>query len=280
MCKNCGYRWREHSRRNINYEKHYKEWLLSRKTLKTVSNEIGKSVKTVRKYFDELEEKDSLLPAPKEAINLIFDATYFGREYGYMCFCDGEKIVYHQEIVSESVAMLEECLTKLREAGYRFKSFTLDGKPGFISCLAKLYPKIPIQFCHFHQQAIVRRYITQNPKSDSAKDLKYLMTKLTKSDPQSWINDFHALEKLHQNFLLERNENGGFLHSRLRSAFRSINNNIPFLFTYKNYPNLSILNTTNHLESRFSHLKEKIKLHRGLDIKRKKKAISFLLKNS
>ena len=245
-----------------------------------ISVDVGKSVKTVRKYFDNLEFQKPLINVENKPINLIFDATYFGREYGYICFCDGEKIIYHQEIVTESVTVLEECLTKLREAGYRFKSFTLDGKRGFIPCLAKLFPKTPIQFCQFHQQAIIRRYITRNPQSDAGKNLKQLMLSMNTINPQSWINDFYNLEKLHQPFLLERNEKGGFLHSRLRSAFKSINNNLPFLFTYKNYPNLNIPNTTNHLESRFSHLKEKIKLHRGLSLHRKKKAISFLLQNS
>ncbi len=35
----------------------------------------------------------------------------------------------------------------------------------------------------------------------------------------------------------------------------------------------------NHLEGLFGHLKERIKIHRGLDENRKKKAVRFLLKN-
>ena len=56
--------------------------------------------------------------------------------------------------MTESVIMLEECLSKLKQARYRFNSFTLDGK----RCLIQ----IPLlSFCMFHQEAIVRHYITK-----------------------------------------------------------------------------------------------------------------------
>jgi hypothetical protein len=37
--------------------------------------------------------------------------------------------------------------------------------------------------------------------------------------------------------------------------------------------------TNNHLEGMFGHIKERVKIHRGLDKNRKKKAVKFLLKN-
>jgi hypothetical protein len=54
---------------------------------------------------------------------------------------------------------------------------------------------------------------------------------------------------------------------------------LPLLFTYSDFENFKIPSTNNHLEGLFSHVKERIKMHRGLDQKRKKKAVKFLLKN-
>lgn len=214
-------------------------------------------------------------------INLSFDATYFGKEYGYFCFSDGKKLIYFKEIRTEGVAGLRECLKHIEDnLNYRFQSFILDGKRGFISNLKKIYPNRPIQICHFHQKAIVRRYITNNPKSDCAKELKGLMNDLSKIDPQNFIDRFFALKEKYHLFLVQRNEqNKGYRHSAVRSAFASIKRNLEHLFTYKEHPSLNIPNTTNNLEGKFAHLKEKIKIHRGLSKIKKKKAIQFILKN-
>lgn len=67
-------------------------------------------------------------------------------------------------------------------------------------------------------------------------------------------------------------------HARLVSAYRSLNTNQPYLFTYKNHKDFNIPNTTNHLDGGvFSQLKKLIKLHQGLAKKRKVKLIDEFL---
>ena len=90
------------------------------------------------------------------------------------------------------------------------------------------------------------------------------MTDFGRQYPQSWIGDLFALQEKHQSFLAKRNEKGNFVHSRLRSAFRSLRTNLPLLFLYTEIPCAMIPNTTNHLEGAFSHLKEKLLYHRWL----------------
>ncbi len=67
--------------------------------------------------------------------------------------------------------------------------------------------------------------------------------------------------------------------SSLRSAFRSIDSNMLYLFTYTDYKGLDIPSTNNHLEGMFGHLKTDIGIHRGLTKERKKKVVKFFLKN-
>ena len=213
-------------------------------------------------------------------INLVLDATYFGREYDYFCFSDGKNIIYFTEIRTEGVKVFKECLKYLQnDLGYSFSSFVLDGKRGFINNIRKLYPGRPIQMCHFHQKAIIRRYITDKPQSRCGQELKELVSQLSVAEPQQFIDKFFTLKNKYQLFLRQRNDNNNFRHQAIRSAFASINYHLEYLFTYKEHPNLKIPNATNDLEGKFSHLKERIRMHRRLKENRKKKAVEFLLRN-
>ncbi|MFT7088105.1 MAG: hypothetical protein ACJAZX_001560 [Rickettsiales bacterium] len=55
--------------------------------------------------------------------------------------------------------------------------------------------------------------------------------------------------------------------------------NLSNIFIYSDSGNLDIPPTDNHLEDLFYHLKERVNIHRGMRIDRKKKAIKFLLRN-
>ncbi len=84
-----------------------------------------------------------------------------------------------------------------------------------------------------------------------------------------------------------------YTHPRLRSAYarpkgqiplgyKSLVTNLPYLFTYKNkeYKHLKIQNTTNSIEGGiFSHMKNKISLHRGITKGKKLTFVDFYLMN-
>lgn len=76
-------------------------------------------------------------------------------------------------------------------------------------------------------------------------------------------------------FLKEKNYNWWFKHWRTRSAYRSLNDNFDYLYTYKEHENMP--NTTNSLDWTFSHMKQKIWLHRWLTKRRKRKLIDDYL---
>ncbi len=214
------------------------------------------------------------------SINLQIDATFFGREYGFLVFHDGKKVIYFKEIKSESVKHFRQGIIALKASNYCILSVTIDGRRGYINNIRKLLGNIPIQMCLFHQKAIVRRYITDRPKSSCGKELKELMNLLCKVEfHQTFIDQFYNLKEKYRYFLLQKNELGAYKYKNLRAAFRSIETNLPYLFTHTDIKHLNIPPTINHLEGLFSHLKERIKIHRGLNKNRKKKAVRFLLKN-
>jgi len=131
--------------------------------------------------------------------------------------------------------------------------------------------------CQFHQSQIIRRYTTNNPKTSCAKDLKALMRCITEVDYVMFKSLLETLYEIYEDFLKERNEYGQFKHRRLRSAFRSLKTNLPYLFTCKDFPELNIPNTTNSCDGSFAHWKQKVKIHRGLRQHRRNKMISYLL---
>jgi len=211
-------------------------------------------------------------------INLMVDATFFGREYGFLAFHDGQKIIYFKEIKTESVKCFKDGLVTLMAANYRIISITVDGRRGYVNAIKRLLGNIPVQMCLFHQKAIVRRYITDKPQSQCGMDLKDLMHRFCKPElQQEFIHKFYHLQEQYYCLLQQKNDLGHYKYNNLRAAFRSIDSNMFRLFLYSDIKDSKILPTINHLEGFFGHLKERIKIHRGLDKNRKKRAIKFML---
>ncbi|MEZ5691505.1 MAG: hypothetical protein R3D71_07565 [Rickettsiales bacterium] len=86
------------------------------------------------------------------------DASFFGREYGYFCAHDGNRIIYYQEIKTESVKHLREALHELVQAGYCFKSVTIDGRKGFYKTSEKHLVEFYNSIMYFPSKSDLRRY--------------------------------------------------------------------------------------------------------------------------
>ena len=52
--------------------------------------------------------QEEALSDVKKPINLLIDATFFGREYGFLVFHDCQKVIYFKEIKTESVKDFKE----------------------------------------------------------------------------------------------------------------------------------------------------------------------------
>ena len=191
------------------------------------------------------------------------------------------KTIYYKEIKTESLYEIETSLHYIENnLNYSFKSFTIDGRKGVIELLKRKYPNIPIQLCQYHQKAIIRRYLTLNPKLECSIELNKLMKNLCLYNKEEFIKEFNNLENKYKDFLKEKTEiiielkdyikviKKSYKHKRIRSAIKSLRTNLPYLFTYKEdkYKYLNIPNTTNICEGLFGSIKPKITIHRGLKI--------------
>lgn len=154
-----------------------------------------------------------------------------------------------------------------------------DGKRGLFNA----FGPIPVQMCQYHQTAIVTRYITKNPKLEAGKQLRAIIQLLTVTDKESFTGALYGWHKKWKGFLSEQTINPEtgkkhYAHKRIRSAYRSLKTNLPYLFTWYDHMVLDIPNTTNSLEGTFSNLKNKTRVHAGLKKQRKMKLINEILK--
>lgn len=164
------------------------------------------------------------------------------------------------------------------------------------STIRKYYHNLPVQICQAHKIATIERYLLKYPRIESYKVLKEISHGMIHTDKATFLwlleefrkkydADFRKQE-LDIRTLKER-----YIHPRLRLAYNSLIRNIDQIFIcldfiqtiQRNHPNLRnpIINTSNRIECLFSHLKPKVKLHRGLSKERRLSlALSLLWKDN
>ena len=211
------------------------------------------------------------------------DATFFSRSDGVLVCRANRRNLYWMEIPSEKMEYYDRCLDNLTAAGFRFKSFTIDGRKGVKILLQKRHPSIPVQQCQFHQLQTITQKITRHPKLEAGKDLRAISLTLTRTTRKTFTAALDQWYERWGEFLKERTESQErkrrwrYMHERLRSAYFSLRRNLPWLFTYQDFPKLHIPNTTNSCDGSFAHWKNKIELHRGIRRQRRKQMMDYLL---
>lgn len=188
------------------------------------------------------------------------------------------QILFKQYVKQDTNKLYLSGIEEIARRGIKIQSIICDGRKG----LLQLFNGTPVQMCNFHQVAIIRRYLTKKPKMQASKELWELVLLLVHTDKESFEGGLAAWHSKWGNFLNERkvdlNGKNRFVHKRLRSAYRSLKTNLPWLFTWYDNMELYIPNTTNAIDGHFADLKNKLRNHNGLSDVRKKKYIDEFLK--
>lgn len=275
-CLACGRHFRGGER--INNSLLWIEYTSGKQTYQQLADKYSCSLKTIQRRLDNIRPI-AVSSFPAHA-NVIMDTTYFGRNLGVMVFKDSlsGQVLLKRYVNHESLILYENGLEEISRRGIKINAIICDGHKGLLA----RFSHIPIQMCHFHQVAIIRRYLTKNPKLQASKELWALVLMLAHTDKESFVGALASWNKKWEVFLNERRKDekgkSHYVHRRLRSACRSLKSNMPWLFTYYDNMNLKIPNTTNALEGLFSDLKNKLRNHNGLSMERKKKFIDEFLK--
>jgi len=256
----------------------WKKYIWKRQTVRQLAEEYRKSERWIRQQLDKFSVKEPIVKS--QPVVIVADMTFVKRTFGVAVVRAPylKKNLAWKMSLTESVEIYRELRQQLRTRGFELQAAVIDGRPGLI----EVFRDIPIQMCHFHQMQIMTRYLTTRPKTVAGQVLRHIALCISKSNFND-IND--ALKLWHEqygDFLKEKTHNPEtkrwfYTHKRLRSAYRSITRNLPLLYTYQKYPGLKIPNTTNSLDGTFSHLKDMLRIHRGLKRNRKLKLINEFL---
>jgi hypothetical protein len=263
-------------------KKLFTEYVFGKQTLKQLARHYGKSVKTIQKYLDNYSNTKCAVTNTNPIV-IGMDCSFFGRGYGIIVArCPGLKQnLYWKEITTENKLVYEEAKWYLKKNGHDILAVVIDAKHG----IREVFSGLIVQICQYHQQQIVQRYLTDRPKTQAGIELKHIAGSLTNETEESFT---YVLEKWHKTwkeFLAERTytldgSHWWYTHKRLRAAYRSLHNNLPYLFSYLKYPELNIPNTNNSIEGYFSKLKQLLNNHHGLKRWRRYKMIQAVLNNS
>jgi hypothetical protein len=246
----------------------FKKYVYKRQILQDLAEEYNRSLPWIRKQILEYEPSEKV-HNPRTVV-IVCDATFYGKrkdKLGSLVFKDivSKEILTWKHIDSELVKDYKQQLNVLLDLGYEVQAIIIDGKRG----LYKAFKDFPVQMCHFHQRKIINRYLTRRPRLQASKDLQKVMYNLTSINQKNFTKKLSDWYKMYQSFLDEKSlssKNGKliFTHPRVRSAYRSLITNLPHLFTYKNYKNITIHNTTNSIDGGvFSPMKKLLKIHNG-----------------
>lgn len=215
------------------------------------------------------------------AVIVLMDTTYWGRNFGTMLFKDAitKENLLKYYVKHETNKLYQQGIKELQFKGYTVLAIVCDGRRGLLSS----FGNIPVQMCQFHQAAIIRRYITKKPRLQASIELNKLVKLMIQTDKESFIGALNEWFVRWEFFLNERtiNKDTGksyYTHKRLRSAYRSLNTNLKWLFTWYDNIELGIPNTTNAIDGHFADLKNKLRNHNGLNLKRKMRFIDEFLK--
>lgn len=209
------------------------------------------------------------------------DTTYWGRNFGVMLFKDAltKENLLKYYVKNETNSLYISGINKLKSMGFQITGIVCDGRKGLIQS----FKDIPVQMCQFHQSAIIRRYLTKKPKLKASQELMEVVDLMKQTDKESFEGALNLWFDKWKDFLDERTitpftNKSFYTHKRLRSAYRSLKNNLPWLFTWYDYFELKIPNTTNAIDGHFADLKNKLRNHNGLSLERKKKFIDEFFK--
>lgn len=205
------------------------------------------------------------------------DTTYFGRNFGVMVFKDSltGTILLTQFVRQETNALY---LKGVEEEGLLYNLLSAMEEKDWFNCLILFQYNI-VNFIKSKQFVLS---LTKKPKLEASIELWQHTLHLTNTDKESFIGGLDLWYIKWKDFLDEEriDEKGKirYVHKKLRSAYRSLKNNLYFLFVWYDNIELQIPNTTNAIDGHFADLKNKLRNHNGLSIARKMKFINEFFK--
>lgn len=272
-CSDCEYRFR--NSKIPSDDDLWTRYQTQKQTIAELASAFGTSPSTIKRRLRNIDikwEQPSLVG--HGFVHL--DVTYWGRNDGILVALDSQTgmVLYLTFVKHERVADYVDAVSSIESRGYKIDGIIIDG----MQSLFNVFSSYKIQMCQFHMKQIVKRYLTKNPRLLAARSLNDLMKKLTSISKQDFVKEYALWKDTWKDTLNKRSQlkNGKtrYRHRRLRTAMRSIDFYLPYLFTYQENGCEGMPNTNNKLEGTFTDLKKNLNNHSGMREKNRKRFIS------
>ncbi len=155
------------------------------------------SAKTIQRKIDAVKvETENTFPS---VVNVLMDTTYFGRAFGVMVFKDSltGQILFKRYVDQETNKLYLSGIEEIGRRGIEIQAIICDGRKGLFQLFGS---DLPVQMCQFHQVAIVRRYLTKNPKMQASIELWEHTLLLTQTDKESFAGGLEAWHEKWKDF--------------------------------------------------------------------------------
>jgi hypothetical protein len=197
-CYICKKQFSEGSR--LNSVMIWEEYTKGKETYEQLAKKYSCSQRTIQRKVDlhivTVPEKH-----PRKVVVLI-DTTYWGRNFGVMLFKDAytKEDLLKYYVKTETNSLHIQGVKELQSKGFEVLAIVCDGRKG----LLQSFDKVPLQMYQFHQVAIIRRYITKNPKIFASIELKEFVALLKMTDKESFEGGLELWFTKWESFLNER----------------------------------------------------------------------------
>ena len=260
---------------------------MERQVYQTLIRDSKISQSRLQRLFDQyLKSPPENLIKSKSNVHLLIDGTYFSNGLCLVLYYDYD-IQYVQlfrTTNNERYREIREDLENLKRLGVDVYSVTCDGHNAILKAVKKVYPNAIIQRCLVHIKRQIKSYLSSEPKLEPSRELLSFSRQLThlKTIEQAnlWLHEVDEWYCKNREFIEEEvfhpdTKRQWYKHKGLHQAWSHLCNALPNLFCYLNDDEIPY--TSNQLEGYFTHLKEKLTLHRGLRFSKKKNFIKWYI---
>lgn len=278
-CKSCNSTKTHSINSDAKQLKVFLDWLMSRKR----QTDMKVSGRTFRRNTSKFWRYWALPPLIDEIHRVVYvDGIHLGRKAVILIACSDEYVLGWYLARHEHTQAWVNLLRRIAPPDM----VVSDGGQGFLSAVKQVWPDTQVQRCVFHAYSQARRYTTRNPRLVPGRELLLIANELlhikTEKEALTWLRKYFDWCKCWDEFLAEKTFIEGryvFTHERLRKAKTSLNRliNSGYLFTYLD-PLLSLggvlPSMNNVIEGGVNApIREMLRLHRGLSLNRRIKAI-------
>lgn len=252
----------------------FRKWVSGKQRIEDIAKESGYSSRQLHRWFDEyLKDAPECKIQHRKAYRVLIDGTWFDENHCLIVYRDAvsKSTLYYRFAKDENEYEIIQDLQMFKALRLHISSFTTDGGQDIIRAIKYVYPYTVRQRCVVHIERECLVWLTQHPRTSAGIKLRRLVCQIshieTENDKLYWIKELNQWHEEYEDFINQKsvNQETGemtFTHDSVRKAYTHLDRAVSNMFKYIDNPDVP--KNTNSLESFFGHLKDNLRIHRGL----------------